>query len=107
MLRLFPGAPGEWFEGGRTPGFERLPTRFGPVSVRAISTRSARRVIAEVDLPALPRGIEVELGIGPPPGTSIKEVRIDGRRSGRFRPRVGTIGLPPRRSLEVVAELNG
>jgi len=106
-LRLFPEAPGEWFEGGRAPGFERLPTRFGPVSVRAISTRSARRVIAEVDLPALPRGAAVELRVGPPPGTSIKEVRVDGRRSSRFRPRVGAIGLPPRRSLEVVAELSG
>ena len=106
-LRLFPEAPGEWFEGGRAPGFERLPTRFGPVSVRAISTRSARRVIAEVDLPVLPRGTRVELGMGPPPGTSIKEVRIDGRRSSRFRPRAGTIELPPRRALEVVAELSG
>jgi hypothetical protein len=107
VLRLFPGAPAEWFEGGQTPGFERLPTRFGPVSVRAISTRSARRVIVEVDLPKLPRDAMVELCIGPPDGTLIKEVRVDGKRTSRFKPRAGTIELPPRRVLEVVAELSG
>ncbi|MHC4249803.1 MAG: hypothetical protein ACYS9X_11810 [Planctomycetota bacterium] len=105
-LCLFPGAPREWFAGGRAPGFERLPTRFGPVSTRAISTRSAARIIAEVELPKLPRGFGVELSLGPPVGGVVKEVRVDGRRWRRFRPRVGTVELPPRRVLEVVAELS-
>ena len=105
-LRLLPGAPREWFGGGGELGFERLPTRFGPVSVRAMAMRSAARIAADVELPKLPRGTSVELNLAPPVGANIKEVRVDGRRWRRFKPRVGTIELPPRRVLDVVAELN-
>jgi hypothetical protein len=105
-LRLLPGVPREWLGRGCELGFERLPTRFGPVSVRAISMRSAARVAVDVELPKLPRGTSVELDLGPPVGAYLKEVRVDGRCWRRFKPRVGTIELPPRRVLDVVAELN-
>ena len=121
-LRLFPFAPRDWFEPGARLEFERLPTSAGPVSARSFASPRGDRIIAEIALPrAAASGAagtsgsarasvtgagRVELRLGPPAGSSLREVRVNGRRSRRFRPRRGTISLPPRRSIEVEAVLS-
>jgi len=111
VLRIFPSAPREWLDPGARLEFERLPTSVGPVSVGSFAFPRGDRIIAEVELPraATSGGSAlktVELRLGPPVGRALREVRVNGRRSRRFKPRAGTIALSPRRFIEVEVVLS-
>jgi hypothetical protein len=111
VLRIFPAAPREWFDPGARLEFERLPTSAGPVSVRSFTSPRGDRIIAEVELPRAATSGKggpktVELRLGPPAGRSLREVRVNGRRSRRFKPRGGTVSLRPRRDIELEVVLS-
>jgi len=97
-LLVFPGAPPAWFEPGARLEFERMPTSRGPVSARVLVTGArgpdGGRIIAEVELPAMPEGSRALVRLGPPSWGRAGRMRLNGRSRKRLGPGAGLVELP-------------
>ncbi|HEY1381411.1 MAG TPA: hypothetical protein VGF55_31710 [Gemmataceae bacterium] len=75
-LRLLYGVPGRWLADGTALKFERMPTLFGPVSVRCRSRLSQGEVVVDVEAPPrAPAKWTVRLPL--PPGWRVRSAGID------------------------------
>lgn len=83
LLRLMPLA---WLQPGKSTAFDRIPTEFGPVTIRTKMPKTGGALEVEF-LPCFRRGWEPErIVLHAPPVTGLKSLKLNGRAIRGFKP---------------------
>ena len=98
-LRLLDAAPARWLADRATLSFEKMPTAFGEVSLRAESRLKEGEVVVTVQAPPRPVG-KMQLRLPDPPGRRVRSAWIEGKEIKRDGE--GRVDLTGRRGTVVV-----
>lgn len=97
VLRIFDGAPREWFEPGKRIRISRAATMFGPVS--ADCTASAQRIVAHVSTAAESDARQIVVRLPSPARRPIRAVMVNAERWRDFS--AEEVRLPGRGRFEI------
>jgi len=100
-LRLAPAVPLEWMTDGRTVEAARMPTYFGPVSLKIESRLSCGEIRALIAPPKRNPPARLEIRLRHPEGRSIRRVEVEGGRASLVDRQRSLIRLEPGRARRI------
>ncbi len=94
VLWLAKATPRKWLEDGKTIAVSNAPTRWGKVSYTFHSELHARKIIAKISLPTMPKSALVKLRLRVPEGQKIRSVTAGDKPWEQFNINEETVTVP-------------